>query len=64
MEKHESCGIDQMLSCFFVHFFGAALIYDNENAVQQQYNIVKIKILSSDSGQWGEWNNVEKGRKI
>ena len=53
-----------MLSCFFVDFFGAALIYDNENAVQEQYNIVKIKILSSDRGRWGEWNNVEKGRRI
>ena len=42
MEKHESCGNDQMLSCFFVHIFGAMLIYMNENSFQQRYNVVKI----------------------
>ena len=55
-----------MLSCFFVHIFGAALIYDNENAVQQQYNIVKIKILSSreSSGENGTMRRKERVENV
>ena len=53
-----------MLSCFFVHFFGAMLIYMNENSFQQRYNIVGIKNSSSQDSERLEPCREKKGRKI
>ena len=64
MEKHESCGNDQMLSCFFVHIFGAMLIYMNENSYQQRYNIVGIKNSSNRDSERLEPRREKKGWKM